>query len=296
MISKTEIFVGKNVKILARFKLNNLNSLQIDNLLWATYCDQSWKSFLFTSLFDFLKIFKINQQQKITELVFFSRYDPLLHFICNYISLHKIFEVFQVPTFEDEIYEQTFKQMLLSKLKSFSLFCVSAKFSKIRYRNGMHEILFGNNSETQKIRLYPSSSNIQDFKFGRLYKNIKPANYIFFTGRYYQLNGVPLESHISENINFIKENGIKSICFHPRDISFFKDSIMESFPNNEFYTGISSINTNKTYVAVSIYSTVCFKRILLGFDACLVPHLFPSVKHLRSIVSIKKYLSKNCVE
>ena len=296
MISKTEIFVDKNVKILARFNLDNLNSLQIDNLLWATYCNQSWKSFLFTSLLDFFKILKINQQQQLTELVFFSRYDPLLHFIYNYIDLHNIIEVYQTPALEDEIHKQTFKQILFSKLKSFSLFCVSAKISKVIYRDGMHEVLFGNNSETQKIRLYPSSSTISDFKFGRLYKSIKPVEYIFFSGAHYQMDGVSLESYIFENIKFIKENKIKSVCFHPREYSYFKQIIVESFPNCEFYNGINSIDTNKTYVAISIASTVCFKRVLHGFDACLVPQHFSSVSHVKSIASLKKYLSETCVE
>ena len=196
-MSKTEILVGKNVKILARFNSNNLNNLHIDNLLWATYCNQSWKNFLFTSLLDFFKILKINKQLQITELVFFSRYDPLLHFICNYISVHKIFEVFQNPCLDFKIPGQTFKQILFSKLKSFSLFCVSAKFSKVRYRDGAHDVLFVTNSEIQKIQLYPSGTSIQDFNFGRLCTNIEPGEYIYFTAPWYNFNGVFLKKYIS---------------------------------------------------------------------------------------------------
>ena len=296
IMNKTEIFLGKNVKILARFNSNNLNNLHFDNLLWSTYCNQSWKGFLFTSWLDFLKILKINQQKQIIELVFFSRYDPILHFIYNYIDLQDIIEVYQTPALEDENHAQTFKQILFSKLKSFSLFCVSAKFSNVRYRDGMHEVLFGNESETKKIQLYPSNTNTKDFKFGRLCTNMEDVEYIFFTQDFYNLNNVSLKDYISENINFIQEHRIKSICFHPRDSSFFKLSIMKFFPKNEFFTGVNTINIDKTYVAVSIASTVCFKRILNGYDACLVPHLFPSVGHLDSIMELKKYLSKHCVD
>ena len=292
-VVKSQLLNNSVIKVVARVRDHEFDKFEPSNdleIISLSNTSQSWLKFLSSAKSDFKKLHYIIKKEQFSTILFFSRYDPILHFFYKNIKFQNTIEVYQTPYMEFETKSQNITFSIRSAIKSMMLFMFSGQLCTIKYRDGMHEIFFCNSENAQKLRLYPQKNQIPQFEFGRFNpsKCLKPK--LFVTSPLYSLEGVDFKKFVSETIALILHLEITMVCFHPREIKKFKELIRLELGHCTFFDGVSSIKDLQSLACVSVSSSVCFTQVALGNDAYLFPSEFPSLKHVDSVRKMMKYL------